>query len=394
MDTATLQIAYNVMTARNIRGTARAMGRPVSSIAVAMNRLESQISVPLLRKAGTAIVLTLDAERLLPRIKQLAEIADEIMALGTPARRDLGVTLNALSRFAFVAETGSIRGAAKILGLGQPQLTRQMGQIETVLGCQLLTRGLGGSRTTEAGKRLFQLSRTLEAGWNELAHAADGRSQRSAATIRLGSIVPMGHESFVASTLAQLVMNWAKDAPRQPLFVASTTTEGLIAGLKRGIYDIVLLNSISVPDEFSGFPIAKAPLSLVGRSDLLRGESSVKNLPRILESAVLALPSPQSGLRQVINRYLSDNLTEDQIDRLNVIDVDAMPVIINMVLNHNVISILPSESVARIFNELGRIPLPPEVGLPYWLVCQKNQRSHDIAQEIIKAISRSGQISP
>ncbi|AGT08923.1 LysR family transcriptional regulator [Paracoccus aminophilus] len=391
MDTATLLIAHRVMTARNIRGTARAMGRPVSSIAAAMNRLESQISVPLLRKAGTGIVLTLDAERLLPRIQQLAAISEEIMTLGTPARRDLGVTLNALSRFAFVAEAGSIRGAAKSLGLGQPQLARQMGQIETILGCQLLTRGVGGSRTTDAGKRLLVLARALEAGWNELAHAADGRSQRSAATIRLGSIVPMGHESFVASTLAQLVMNWTKDAPRQPLFVASTTTEGLIAGLKRGIYDIVLLNSISVPDEFYGFPIAKAQLSLVGRSDLLKGQTAPNNLAPIFENAVLALPSPQSGLRQVINRYLSETLSETETDQLNVIEVDSMPVIINMVLNHNVISILPSESVAKISHDLGQIPLPPEIGLPYWLVCQRNPRSHHIAEEIIKAISRSGQ---
>lgn len=345
MDTSTLQIVHRVMSERSIRGTARVMRKPVSSIAAAVDRLESEISVPLVQKAGTSVVLTLEAERLSPAIKQLADHVQDIMAIGN--RRDISLSLSALTRFAHVAETGSIRRAAKSLGLGQPQLARQIAHVEATLGCRLLNRHVAGSRMTEAGKRLVRSTRALEAIWSELAHSAAGRSRRSAATIRLGSIIPMGHDSFVATLLASLVATWMNDKPRQPLLVASTTTEGLIAGLKSGTYDAVLLNSVTVPTDFDSYLIARSPLSLVGPSEVIELGEGRDDLARIVLGSPIAVPSPRSGLRQIINRLLAETLTETELDRLKVIELDSMPVIINLVLHHGAVSVLPSESVAE-----------------------------------------------
>ncbi len=141
MDTLTFLIAHSVLSERSIRGTARQLGKPVSTIAAAIDRLENEISVPLVQKAGTSIVLTLEAERLAPAIKQLADHVEEIMAIGSRSRSDVSLSLGALARFAHVAETGSIRGAAKALGLGQPQLARQIAHVESTLGCRLPQRG-------------------------------------------------------------------------------------------------------------------------------------------------------------------------------------------------------------------------------------------------------------
>lgn len=388
MDTSTLQIVHRVMSERSIRGTARVMRKPVSSIAAAVDRLESEISVPLVQKAGTSVVLTLEAERLSPAIKQLADHVQDIMAIGN--RRDISLSLSALTRFAHVAETGSIRRAAKSLGLGQPQLARQIAHVEATLGCRLLNRHVAGSTMTEAGKRLVRSTRALEAIWSELAHSAAGRSRRSAATIRLGSIIPMGHDSFVATLLASLVATWMNDKPRQPLLVASTTTEGLIAGLKSGTYDAVLLNSVTVPTDFDSYLIARSPLSLVGPSEVIELGEGRDDLARIVLGSPIAVPSPRSGLRQIINRLLAETLTETELDRLKVIELDSMPVIINLVLHHGAVSVLPSESVARIRGDLRQIPLPSELALPYWLVCGKNESGRQTARAILKVLAGLG----
>lgn len=390
MDTSTLLIAHSVMSERSIRGTARVMGKPVSSVAAAIDRLETQISVPLLQKAGTSVVLTLEAERLSPAIKQLADHVQDIMAIGNRRRRDVSLSLSALARFAHVAETGSIRRAAKFLGLGQPQLARQIAHVEATLGCRLLNRHVGGSTMTEAGKRLAKSARAIEATWNELAHAAAGRSRRSAATIRLGSIIPMDHDSFVATLLASLVATWMNDKPRQPLLVASTTTEGLIAGLKSGTYDAVLLNSVTVPTDFDGYLIARSPLSLVGQSQVIGPGEGRDDLAKIMLGSPIAVPSPRSGLRQIINRLLAETLTEAEMDRLKVIELDSMPVIINLVLRHGAVSVLPSESVARIRGDLRQISLPSELALPYWLVCGKNESGRQTARAILKLLAGLG----
>ncbi|MEJ6785338.1 LysR family transcriptional regulator [Aminobacter sp. Piv2-1] len=390
MDTSTLLIAHKVMCERSIRGTARVMGKPVSSIAAAIDRLETQISVPLVQKAGTSVVLTLEAERLSPSIKQLADHVEEIMAIGSRSRHDVSLSLSALARFAHVAETGSIRRAAKSLGLGQPQLARQIAHVESTLGCRLLNRHVGGSTMTEAGKRLARSARALEAVWNELAHAAAGRSRRSAATIRLGSIIPMGHDSFVATLLASLVSAWMNDKPRQPLLVASTTTEGLITGLKSGTYDAVFLNSVTVPTDFDGYLIARSPLSLVGQSNVIGPTEGRDDLARIVLGSSIAVPSPRSGLRQIINRLLAEILTEAELDRLRVIEVDSMPVILNLVLRHGAVSVLPSESVASIRGDLRQIPLPSELALPYWLVSGKNESSRQTARAVLKVLAGLG----
>src|SRR4051812_8919553 len=112
MDTSTLVIAHTVLSRRGIREAARALNKPVSSIAAAIRRLEAEISVPLLQRAGNGLVLTLEAERLLPDIALLAGHIDAMMATGGLRPLERGIGLQSLGRFCEVAEAGSIRRAA------------------------------------------------------------------------------------------------------------------------------------------------------------------------------------------------------------------------------------------------------------------------------------------
>ena len=117
MDTATLIAVDTVLGERSVRGAARLLGRPVSSVAASIARLEGEISVGLVERAGSGLVTSLEAVRLAPEIAAAAALARQIAP-------DKSIKLDALERFAQVVALGSIRQAARVMGLGQPQLTR------------------------------------------------------------------------------------------------------------------------------------------------------------------------------------------------------------------------------------------------------------------------------
>jgi LysR family nitrogen assimilation transcriptional regulator len=390
MDTATVVIVHAVLSQRGIRQAARILGKPPSSVAAAVRRLETSISVPMLQRAGPGLVLTLEAERLMPDIALLASHVEEMMAQ-SGAATEKGISFKALARFCAVVEAGSIRRAAQRLKLGQPQLTRQIAQLEAAMGCALLVRGTGGSMATEAGSRLALAGGVIEELWARLAHAASGRFRRNAATLRLGSIIPLGHESRVAALLASLVAQWLELRPRQPLFASSSTAEDLLTGLKSGLYDVALLDTASVPSDMEGLLLARSSLALVGAGDAARLD---QDLAALLQSAPIAVPSPRSGLRQTVTRLLAETLDETARERLRLIEIDSIPVILNLVLHHGFISVLPEGSVTAIRHDLRHKRLDPRHDLPLWLVWPKSDAGRQTGSAIVATLRGLGHAFP
>jgi LysR family nitrogen assimilation transcriptional regulator len=206
VDLSTLCLVHSILEERGIRRAAAAMDRPASSASAALRRVEASLSVPLVRRDGQALVPTLEAETRLPRFAEIAGAAAALAALGDGSRD--AISLSALARFATVARTGSINGAAKSLGIGQPQLTRQLSHLEDALGCKLLERSATGISCTPGGLEALALAERIGAAWEALSAASAERFRRSAATWRLGTIIPFGHESEIAAMLARLTVEW------------------------------------------------------------------------------------------------------------------------------------------------------------------------------------------
>jgi len=71
-----------------------------------------------------------------------------------------------LKHFIAVVEASSIHGAARMLNISQPALTKSIRQLEDILGTDLLLRLPRGVRMTEAGEILYARAREIEAAWN------------------------------------------------------------------------------------------------------------------------------------------------------------------------------------------------------------------------------------
>jgi LysR family transcriptional regulator, nitrogen assimilation regulatory protein len=335
VDTATLIAIDSVLGTRSIRAAARALGRPASTIAASIARFEAEISVRLVERAGSGLVVSLEAVRLEPEIAAAAQLARTISATRA-------IKLDALERFTQVASLGSIRRAARGMGLGQPQLTRQIAQLEAMLGQPLLRRGSGGSHATAYGAHIAGVAEALLTAWRGLSGASEERFRKAAATTRLGSVIPLGYESEIARLLANLVARWLAERPRAPLFVSSTTADDLLAGLKSGLFDVAFLDTERLPADLDGEVVGRTPLAVVGVAE------GYHNIADALLAAPLAVPSARSGLRQRINRILDEHLNEAERSAVRLIEIDSIPVILNLVLHHGFVSVLPQASVTRI----------------------------------------------
>ena len=91
--------------------------------------------------------------------------------------------LSAMETFVGVVDSGSFSGAARLLKVGQPAVSKAIAQLEQYLGVQLLLRSTRGLAPTEAGQRYYEAAR----GAIALAHEAD-MSARSASAGLAGQL--------------------------------------------------------------------------------------------------------------------------------------------------------------------------------------------------------------
>lgn len=381
MDTATLISVDTVLRERGLRGAARLLGRPVSTVAASVSRFETEISVRLVERAGSGLTASLEAIRLEPEIAAAAALARSISS-------DQAIRFDALERFAEVAGAGSIRRAARSIGMGQPQLTRQISQLETALGTPLLVRDNAGSTLTQHGEYLAATSRDLLAAWRRISGASEERFRKAAATARLGSVIPLGYESEIARLLANLAARWLRERPHAPLFVSSTTAEDLLAGLKSGLFDAAFLDTERLPEDLDGEVVGRTPLAVVG----LRADPAT--IADALLAAPLAVPSPRSGLRQRINRILDDHLDDAERSAVRLIEVDSIPVILNLVLHHGFVSVLPKASVARIRGDLRQLALPDRYDMALWLCWPRHRGGATLGHALLAAMAEADPAGP
>lgn len=92
---------------------------------------------------------------------------------------------NLLKSFYMVADLGSLTRAATALGLSQPTLSRQIAELEALVGASLFERVARGLSLTEAGQALIEPARRMLAAAQAVSLAATAQYREMAGTVRI-----------------------------------------------------------------------------------------------------------------------------------------------------------------------------------------------------------------
>lgn len=110
--------------------------------------------------------------------------------------------LQSIEQFIAVVDAGSIRGAARRIGMSQPALTRALQQLEEELGVQLMQRSGRGVLITAAGSAFLARARVAEAELRKAAEEAK-RAVEGGGFVSLG-VSPVGASLLLPETAITL----------------------------------------------------------------------------------------------------------------------------------------------------------------------------------------------
>ena len=131
-----------------------------------------------------------------------------------------------------VAERGSVRAAARQLGVAQSALTRSIGELEKELGVMLFQRGIKGTQLTTLGERFVRRANTIRA---EMGRVRDEMTQLRGApqgSINIAmSSVP--HLAFLPTVLPQ----FTKQYPDVLVEIREALFRTIETDLRDGVFD-------------------------------------------------------------------------------------------------------------------------------------------------------------
>jgi DNA-binding transcriptional LysR family regulator len=141
----------------------------------------------------------------------------------------MDVDIRLLRYFAAVAQEGNLTRAAERLYVSQPALTKQIRQLETLLGVCLFTRSRAGMSLTEAGRSLAVWVPALLADWDRAVTETKAAAARETRVLRVGFLASAANEATqeIIAAFGKRRPGWRVDMRQSPW---SDPTAGLAAG--------------------------------------------------------------------------------------------------------------------------------------------------------------------
>lgn len=201
------------------------------------------------------------------------------------------LNLHHLRLFRATAREGTLTAAARALNISQSAVSTQIKALEADLGHDLFERRGRNLVLTEAGRIALDYADQIFLASDQLMatfRAVGGQRK----VLRIGALATLSR-NFQMRFLAPLI---GRDDVE--VVLRSGTQPALLRALEAMSIDVLLTNLVPARDAASPYlvrRIAEQPVSLVGvRSRLAL---AAQGLPRLLTTAPLILPTPETALR-------------------------------------------------------------------------------------------------
>jgi LysR family transcriptional regulator, hca operon transcriptional activator len=242
--------------------------------------------------------------------------------------------LRHLRYFIAIAEEGSLTVAAeKRLHTAQPSLSRQMRDLETELGCELMIRGARGVELTPAGRVFLDHARVVLAQV-EAATAATRRAASPAKTcFVLGFLT--GHEFEWLPAVMAIMRD---ELPNTEVTIHSLSSPDLADGLMRGKIDLAFLRHERHASGIVFTRLIDEPLIVLMPADHRLSARDAITPQDIVGEQLVGVPHDKSpALRAVTDAYgarIGIDLTPDHY-------VDNLSMAVSLVASTRGIALMP-----------------------------------------------------
>jgi len=170
-----------------------------------------------------------------------------VMAAGAFGRDPAGRAMNLrrLGYFLALAEELHFGRAAERLGMAQPPLSRQIQQLEQELGAVLFNRGRSAVTLTQAGRRLYERGRAIQAGIEDVKLEIRRIGQGAEGRLRIGFV---GSSSY--GLLPNIVRAFRAGAPGVSLSLMPMNNADLFRALIQRNIDVAFARPALSDPEF------------------------------------------------------------------------------------------------------------------------------------------------
>ncbi len=232
-----------------------------------------------------------------------------------------------LSTLCAVADTGSLAGAARAIGLSSAAVAEQIQALERDLGVRLVTR-LGRAVTlTDEGRAVVGAGREILLRIADLTQVA--QLGRLSGTLRIGSI-STALMSLVPPTLRYM----AEHHPDIALKIVPGTSSQLLSMVESGAIDcaITIKPTFEIAKEFGWHLIREEPLTLV-----CPAASAFRGVEECLSSSPMISMYKNSPTGRIAERFLQDK----KIVAKELFEIEAAEVILVLVAQGLGVTLLP-----------------------------------------------------
>lgn len=218
------------------------------------------------------------------------------------------LTLKQLRYFAALAETGHYRKAAERVGISQPSLSLQIGNLEAALGVRLVERGRSGAVLTPEGREVLSRAQQVLHDVEALRDTSEQMKAGFIGTLRLGSSPTLG-----PYLLPRVFQSLHEQYPDLRLVVRDGTPTDLLSELLAGQHDLILTQLPVHSTDVQVARVLREPLHLVVALDHPLAGAALAKDADLKDQNMLALTRGFTLHNQVADlaRDVGANLRQD-----------------------------------------------------------------------------------
>ncbi|WP_409310001.1 LysR family transcriptional regulator [Pectobacterium sp. B1J-3] len=257
--------------------------------------------------------------------------------------------------FQAIVQAGTISGAARLLNVSQPNVSRVLNHAEQQLGFALFERHAQGMVVTLEGRRLIPKVQELFSQLQNISLLTEQLKTGKESSVRMGAAHAFG-QMIVAPTLVE----FHKQAMRVNVELVTEHFSTLCQNILQNQLDFALIFGQQVPSDLLAEPLFQSSMvALLPQNSPVNGPVSLEWLCR----NNLLMMQPQDPLGQVLHRALRNKALKPTTS----LCIKTYSVIADMVLAGGGVGVVDLFTACRYANQLKIVPidqfLPFEVTL-------------------------------